>query len=202
MSGKIYRLKGRSFKSLSELYAHFKDVAKVCRNTFLTRCKKGISIPAALYKSRRSYKVLIYNGVKYKSAASCYEAEKKRIRRFHHRSPAIQYLRFLEIVNSKGVSAAIKRMHQWHLNRRSRCLNKKSRELGGADNLVCQRITKLGWSLERAMTTPRCSKGAPISVHYKGNMYASIAECYRAVSPEVSITKFASYLREHNFRIT
>ena len=202
MPEKVFQYKHRKFKSLSKLYRYFSDVAAVSEKTFLSRVSRGISIPDAISKPKRSYKRLSYNGISYPSAQSCYMAEKKRIRSTRHRRPAIDYGTFLDIVKKSGVTSAINEMHQWHRHQhKDKGLKSRSVALGGADNLVCQRITKLGWSLEKAMSTPRSTKGFPIKVYYKGNHYPSITACFSSVLPEMSIVKFTAYLREHNFHI-
>lgn len=148
-----------------------------------TKQKHGIFIP----------RKVTFNGKEYPSMLSLYEEEKNRMRRYHHRSPAIDYTKFTYIIKRHTAEVAVWHMHQWHLHSRSkkRGLNVSSRNLGGADNLVCQRMTKLGWSYEKAVSTPVIrSRGKPIK--YKGRHYKSIKDCWEAVKPGCS---YASFLR-------
>ncbi len=195
----LIHYKSRKFKSLGALYRKFTPVAKVPYATFLSRLERGWSMADALEKPKSSGIKIIYNGTKYRSISKLYHEEKKRMRKIRHRTPAISYCRFIETVHKKGVTQAIKLMHMWSIVRKRGNLKRQSKELGGADNLVCQRVTKLGWSLEKAMTTPKGISGTPIEVKYKGVTYRSIAKCYHAVKPKMSITKFAKVLRESGF---
>ena len=196
------KYKGRKYKSLKDLYDRFSDISKVGFSTFCSRVSRGWEFGEAIESPKRAYIRLTYNGVKYNSALSLYREERRRIRATRHRRPAIDYSAFLDIIRTKGVSAAIKHMHLWHLHPGKKYrLKSKSKELGGADNLVSQRMTKLGWSRDRAESTPVDTKHLPIKVHYHGNIYPSITACFKAVSPDMSIPKFTAMLRENNFHI-
>lgn len=196
------KYKGRKYKSLKDLYARFSDISKVGFSTFCTRVSNGWEVGKAIESPKHRYIRLTYNGVKYDSALSLYREEKRKIRATRHRRPAIDYSLFLDIIKSKGVSVAIKHMHLWHLHpSKKRGLKSKSKALGGADNLVCQRMTKLGWSRERAESTPVDTKHLPIKVHYHGNIYPSITACFKAVSPDMSLPQFTAMLREKNFHV-
>lgn len=202
MISKPIKYKGRIYKSLKDLYDRFSDIAKVGFSTFCSRVSHGWEVGEAIESRKHRYICLTYNGVKYDSALSLYREEKRKIRATRHRRPAIDYSSFINITRSEGVSAAIKHMHLWHLHpSRNRGLKSKSKELGGADNLVCQRMTKLGWSRKRAESTPVNTKHLPIRVHYHGNIYPSITACFKSVSPDMSLPKFTVMLRENNFHI-
>ena len=202
MNPKRIQYKGREYKSLNDLYGRFSDIAKVGFSTFCDRVSRGWEIGEAIESPKHRYIRLTYNGVKYDSALSLYREEKRKIRATRHRKPAITYAAFIDITRSQGVSAAIKHMHLWHLHpSKKHGLKSKSKELGGADNLVCQRMTKLGWSRKRAENTPVNTKHLPIRVHYHGNIYPSITACFKAVSPGVSLPKFTAMLRKKNFHV-
>ncbi len=202
MSIKPIRYKGRKYKSLRDLYDRFSDIAKVGFSTFCGRIARGWDAGKAIENPKPRYIWITYNGVKYNSAQSLYKEEKRKIRASRHRRPAIDYPKFIEIVRAEGVIEAVRHMRLWHLHgKKDHGYKAKSQELGGADNLVCQRITKLGWSREKAENTPRCTKGLPIKVYYKGNRYPSITACFNSVCPGVSIPKFTAMLREKNFHV-
>lgn len=74
---------------------------------------------------------------------------------------------------------------------------RESNRIGGCDNLVWQRIHHLGWSEERAKSTPVSRRSEPHPVIYKRKKYPSINACYRAVKPPMSIVKFTEILREN-----
>lgn len=132
-----------------------------------------------------------FHGKEYPSMLSLYEEEKSRIRRELHKAPAIDYAKFTDMVKRHTAEMAVWHMHQWHLHSRGkkRGLNKSSRVLGGADNLVCQRMTKLGWSYAKAVSTPVVqSRGRPVK--YRGKNYPSIRACWSAVKPKCSYMCF------------
>lgn len=141
---------------------------------------------------------VIFSGEEYPSMLALYNQEKQDIRRVSHRAPAIDYGTFVDILKRTTPEMAVWNMRQWRLHRRNkkRGLQSASRKLGGADNLVCQRITKLGWSEERAKNTPVILKSAPKPVRYKGRVYRSITACFRAAEPKCSITNFTKFLSE------
>ena len=136
-----------------------------------------------------------FHGREYPSMRSLYEEEKSRMRRELHRSPAIDYTKFTDIIKRHTAEMAVWHMHQWHLHSKGkkRGLKTSSRKLGGADNLVCQRMTKLGWSYEKAVSTPVMqSKGKPVK--YKGKRYPSIKACWEATKPGCSYMCFVKRL--------
>ena len=133
-----------------------------------------------------------FRGKEYPSIRSLYEEEKSRMRRELHRSPAIDYTKFTDIIKRHAAEIAVWHMHQWHLHSKGkkRGLNVSSRKLGG------QRMTKLGWSYEKAVSTPVIrSRGKPVK--YKGKHYPSIKDCWKAVKPGCSYTHFVKRLLKY-----
>ena len=141
---------------------------------------------------------VIFSGEEYPSMLALYNQEKRDIRRVSHRAPAIDYGKFVDILKKTTPEMAVWNMRQWklHSKGKKKGYDKQSKYLGGAANLVCQRITKLGWSEERARNTPVMFKSAPKPVRYKGRVYRSITACFKASKPKCSITHFAKFLRE------
>ena len=161
---------------------------------------KGLNMKNSHKQKRGGFisRKVTFHGKEYPSMLSLYEEEKSRIRRELHRSPAIDYAKFTEVVKRHTAEMAVWHMHQWHLHSkgRKRGLNRSSRKLGGADNLVCQRMTKLGWSYAKAVSTPVIqSRGRPIK--YKGKNYPSIRACWSAVKPGCSYMCFVNKLSKN-----
>ena len=145
----------------------------------------------------RAQKV-IFSGEEYPSMLALYNQEKRDIRRVSHKAPAIDYGTFVNILKRTTPEMAVWNMRQWHLHRKNkkRGLQSASRKLGGADNLVCQRMTKLGWSYEKAVSTPLVkSRGIPVT--YKGKNYPSIMACWLAVKPDCSYMCFVKRLSKN-----
>lgn len=200
MSSKPMKYKGKTYPTLTALVAaHGKVGVKVVNS----RLHNGWGLHAALTvpigRSLRSCrKPVTFEGVEYPSCAALYRAIKKDLRKVCHRSPNITFETFLNRINTHNVCDAVERMRSLKYHRiHGKDLKKSSKTLGGADNLVCQRMTKLGWSYKKAISTP-LGQGSGQAVKYKGKIYPSIADCYRKTHQTISYQKFARFMRAYH----
>jgi len=194
------RYQGKTYASLSDFYKEVHDPA-VSVNTFYCRIRYGYSpIKAATmkscygpgFKSRR----VSYGGQEFQSILALYKylRHKKRVTR-HHRI-GVSYSVFIDTVNKQGVEAAVKRALGKYESRNNMGLKAESQRLEGADNLVCQRMKKLGWSYEKAISTPRNTLSLPKKCRYKGKTYRSITACFKAIQPSMSYPNFVKFLKD------
>jgi len=141
-----------------------------------------------------------YKGVKYGSMSKLYKAMRDHLAKYAHRDPSLSYTYFLEEYKKTGdIDTAVRRMTEKRPLKYDTDLKADSKRLEGADNLVSQRMTKLGWSYEKAVSTPKVTKHLPIQVVYKGKVYKSIAECHRAVKPDMNLVYFAKFLKSKRY---
>lgn len=194
--------KGKTYKSIKELWKACGDPSVAAYHMVYTRIHHGWPIHKALTVkgANRGTKVahpITYDGVEYKSIHALYRHIRHQIRKVNHRRAGLTYETFAGYVHKGMLEEGIRKLHR---ERRDpdKGLKANSQRLEGADNLVCQRITKLGWSYERAVSTPRNTKWLPRPVKYKGKVYRSITACYNAVKPKMSVPKFTKLLMAKN----
>lgn len=200
MSKKPTKYHGKTYPTVTALVA---EHGRVPVGVVNSRLHNGWDLHAALTVPvgsclRGRHRPVTFEGVNYHSRAALHRAIKKELREVCHRSPNITFRTFSKRINTHNVCDAVKRMRSLKYHRiHGKDLKKSSKILGGADNLVCQRMTKLGWSYAKAISTP-VGGGRGQAVKYKGKIYPSIADCYRKTHQTVSYKKFARFMRAYH----
>lgn len=167
---------------------------------FVKRIRDGWRVKDALMKSRSSSgrcHPISHNGKEYRSIKELYDTVCANIRR-QHKKPRSAYETFASNIIKFGADEAVYRMRKTTV-RKDGELVRYSRALGGSDNLVCQRMTKLGWSRERAESTPVKNIVPKKQVNWYGKIYRSMRACFAAEHPAKNIATFSKMCREHNY---
>lgn len=192
--------KGKKYRSYKALYDDQTGKNKVPYSTYVERVKRGRTIERSLYDKKKmrglGRRKITYKGVEYKSIMNLYQSLRHKLRSVNHHGISVRYETFLGTLNKYGIDVAVERACSRVYKRKLKLnIKKSSRNLGGADNLVCQRMTKLGWSYEKAISTPVRSVKDGKHVKYKGKNYRSMRECHNAVKSKYSYKTFCRHLK-------